>query len=50
VFLEVAPGDEALYRQATQVDNLILGFFNELLGGDEFPPGDTSLLTRFHVS
>jgi len=48
VFLEAAPGGEALYYQATQADNLILGLFNELPGGDEFSPGDASLLTRFH--
>ena len=48
VFLEVAPGGEALYRQATQADNLFRGFFDELPSDDEFPPGDVSLLTRFH--
>jgi len=39
-----------MFHQATQVDNLFLGFFDELPSGDEFPPGDTSLLTRFYDS
>jgi len=37
------PCDEALYRQATQVCNPFLGFSNELVGGDEFSPGDVGL-------
>jgi len=31
-----------LYRQATQACNPVFGFLDELPGGDEYPPGDTS--------
>ena len=39
---EEPPGDESLYRQATQTCNQFLGFVDELSGGDEHPLGDTS--------
>jgi len=41
-FCEELPGREALYRQATQACNPVLGFPNELPGGNEHPPGDAS--------
>jgi len=40
---EEPPSNEALYRQATQACNPVLGFPDELPSGDEFPPGDASL-------
>jgi len=36
-FHEEPPGGEALYRQATQACNPVLGFSDEVHGGDEHP-------------
>ncbi|QCD78743.1 hypothetical protein DEO72_LG1g2379 [Vigna unguiculata] len=47
---EGEPGGGTLYRQATQMNEGILGYFYELPGGNKFPPGDASLLTRFSGS
>ena len=48
--IPVPPGGGTLYRQATQMNEGILGYFYELPGGNKFPPGDASLLTRFSGS
>jgi len=41
-------GGEALYRQTTQACNLVLGFLDELPGGDEFLPGSVGLFNSIY--